>query len=79
MPGVGIALRGFGKAFKNVEKKADKISEKMIKEMNSPKAIEKAKGYSKLVGGTIAAKTVMPSLSGTKKEEQVIKLKQEAL
>ena len=29
MPGVGIALRGFGKAFKNVEKKADKISEKM--------------------------------------------------
>ena len=47
MPGVGIALRGFGKAFKIVEKKADKISEKMIKEMNSPKATEKVKGYSK--------------------------------
>ena len=73
MPGVGIALRGFGKAFKNVEKKADKISEKMIKEMISPKAIEKAKGYSKLVGGTIAAKTVMPSLSGTKKDQRVRK------
>ena len=70
---VGIALRGFGKALRKVEKKADTISEKMIKEMNSPKATEKAKGYSKLVGGTIAAKTVMPSLSGTKKDQRVRK------
>ena len=72
MAGIGIAKRGLG-LLKKFEKKADKISEKMIKEMNSPKATEKAKGYSKLVGGTIAAKTVMPSLSGTKKDQRVRK------
>jgi hypothetical protein len=58
---VGIALKGFGKALRKVEKKADTISEKMIKEMNSPKPTEKAKGYTKLVGGTLAASAAMPS------------------
>jgi len=58
---VGIALRGFGKALRKVEEKADTISEKMIKEMNSPKPTEKAKGYTKLVGGTLAASAAMPS------------------
>ena len=42
MAGIGIAKRGLG-LLKKFEKKADKVSEKMIKEMNSPKAIEKAK------------------------------------
>ena len=60
MAGIGIAKRGLG-LLKKFEKKADKISEKMIKEMNSKKLIEKAKGYSKLVGGTLAASAAMPS------------------
>ena len=59
MAGIGIAKRGLG-LLKKFEKKADKISEKMIKEMNSKKLIEKAKGYSKLVGGTLAASAAMP-------------------
>jgi len=58
---VGIALRGFGKALKKVEKKADTFSEKMIKEMNSPKLKEKATGYTKLGGLTAGAAAVMPS------------------
>jgi Sec-independent protein translocase protein TatA len=58
---VGIALRGFGKALKKFEKKADKVSEKMIKEMNSPKLKEKATGYTKLGGLTAGAAAVMPS------------------
>ena len=58
---VGIALRGFGKALKKVEKKADTFSEKMIKEMNSPKLTEKATGYTKLGGLTAGAAAVMPS------------------
>ena len=67
MPGVGIALRGFGKAFKNVEKKADKISEKMIREMNSPKILDKAKGYSKLVAGSLSLGTLFPSITDKEK------------
>ena len=58
---VGIALKGFGKALRKVEKKADTFSEKMIKEMNSPKLTKKAKGYSKLLGITLGAGAVMPS------------------
>ena len=57
---VGIALRGFGKALKKVEKKADTFSEKMIKEMNSPKLTEKATGYTKLVVGSLGLGTVFP-------------------
>tara|TARA_R100001163_G_scaffold58761_1_gene47181 strand:+ start:63 stop:299 length:237 start_codon:yes stop_codon:yes gene_type:complete len=49
------------KAFKKLEKKADKFSEKAIKQMNSPKPIEKAKGYTKLVVGALGMGTVFPS------------------
>ena len=52
MTGIGIALKGVGKVLKKFSKKvdrwADKESGKMIKQMNSPKAIEKAKGYVKI-------------------------------
>ena len=61
MSAVGIALRGFGKALRKVEKKADKFSEKAIKQMNSPKPTEKAKGYTKLVVGSLGLGTVFPS------------------
>ena len=47
MAGIGIALKGAGKVLKKFSKKvargADKEAGKMIKQMNSPKAIEKAK------------------------------------
>ena len=64
MSGVGLAKKGFGaayKAFKKIEKKADKVSEKMIKEMNSPKILDKVKGYLKLGGLTAGTAAVMPS------------------
>ena len=58
-------LKGTGKKLlkgaANIEKKADKISEKMIREMNSPKILDKAKGYSKLVAGSLSLGTLFPS------------------
>ena len=77
MAGIGIALKGAGKVLKKFSKKvdrwADKEAGKMIKQMNSPKAIEKAKGYSKLVGGTLAASAAMPS--SIEKDQRVRKSK----
>ena len=68
MSGVGIAIKGAGKAYKafkklasKIQDKADKHSEKMIKEMNSPKLKDKVKGYLKLGGVTAGAAAVMPS------------------
>tara|TARA_R100001086_G_scaffold75833_3_gene36753 strand:- start:1026 stop:1256 length:231 start_codon:yes stop_codon:yes gene_type:complete len=64
MSGVGLAKKGFGaayKAFKKIEKKADKVSEKMIREMNSPNPIDKVKGYSKLLAGSLGMGTAFPS------------------
>ena len=43
---VGIALRGFGKALKKVEKKASKFGEQAIKEASTPGT--KLKGWSKI-------------------------------
>ena len=64
-------LKGTGKKLlkgaANIEKKADKISEKMIKEMNSPKISDKIKGYLKLGGLTAGAATVMPSITDKEK------------
>ena len=64
-------LKGTGKKLlkgaANIEKKADKISEKMIKEMNSPKILDKVKGYLKLGGLTAGAATVMPSITDKEK------------
>ena len=64
MSGIGLAKKGAGKAyqaFKKLEKKADKVSEKMIKEMNSPKISDKVKGYSKLLAGSLSLGTLFPS------------------
>ena len=64
MSGIGLAKKGAGKAyqaFKKLEKKADKVSEKMIKEMNSPKISDKVKGYLKLGAGALGMGTVFPS------------------
>ena len=64
-------LKGTGKKLlkgaANIEKKADKISEKMIREMNSPKILDKAKGYSKLVAGTLGLGAVFPSITDKEK------------
>ena len=64
-------LKGTGKKLlkgaANIEKKADKISEKMIKEMNSPKLKDKVKGYLKLGGLTAGTATVMPSITDKEK------------
>ena len=58
-------LKGTGKKLlkgaANIEKKADKISEKMIREMNSPKISDKVKGYSKLLAGSLSLGTLFPS------------------
>ena len=64
MSGIGLAKKGAGKAyqaFKKLEKKADKVSEKMIKEMNSPKISDKVKGYLKLGAGALGMGTAFPS------------------
>ena len=73
-------LKGTGKKLlkgaANIEKKADKISEKMIKEMNSPKILDKVKGYSKLLAGSLSLGTLFPSTidkeksSGTDKNKK---------
>ena len=82
MSGIGLAKKGAGKAyqaFKKLEKKADKVSEKMIKEMNSPKLKDKIKGYLKLGGLTAGTAAVMPSTVNKdkknkgKKEKRVFK------
>ena len=68
MSGVGLAKKGFGAAYKafkkgasKIQDKADKHSEKMIKEMNSPKISDKVKGYLKLGAGALGMGTVFPS------------------
>jgi len=75
MSGIGLAKRGFGaaytafkKAASKIQDKADKHSEKMIKEMNSPKISDKVKGYTKLGGVTAGAAAVMPSTVDTDKK-----------
>ena len=58
-------LKGTGKkllkAASKIQDKADKHSEKMIKEMNSPKISDKVKGYSKLLAGSLSLGTLFPS------------------
>ena len=49
------------KAIKKIEKKADAASEKLLKQLNSKEKLEKAKGYSKLLGMTLGAGAAMPS------------------
>ena len=64
-------LKGTGKKLlkgaANIEKKADKISEKMIREMNSPKISDKVKGYSKLLAGSLSLGTLFPSITDKEK------------
>ena len=61
----------------NIEKKADKISEKMIREMTSPKILDKAKGYSKLVAGSLSLGTLFPSTIDKEKSSGTDKNKKE--
>ena len=61
----------------NIEKKADKISEKMIKEMNSPKISDKVKGYSKLLTGSLSLGTLFPSTIDKEKSSGTDKNKKE--
>ena len=77
MSGVGLAIKGAGKAYKafkklasKIEKKADKHSEKMIKQMNSSKISDKVIGYTKLGGVTAGAAAVMPSTVDTDKKNK---------
>ena len=80
MSGIGLAKKGAGKAyqaFKKLEKKADKVSEKMIKEMNSPKISDKVKGYLKLGGLTAGTAAVMPSTVNKDKKNKKNKGKKE--
>ena len=64
-------LKGTGKKLlkgaANIEKKADKISEKMIREINSPKISDKVKGYSKLLAGSLSLGTLFPSITDKEK------------
>ena len=80
MSGIGLAKKGAGKAyqaFKKLEKKADKVSEKMIKEMNSPKISDKVKGYSKLLAGSLSLGTLFPSTVDKEKSSGTNKNKKE--
>jgi hypothetical protein len=77
MSGVGLAKKGFGAAYKafkkgasKIQDKADKHSEKMIKEMNSPKILDKVKGYLKLGGLTAGTAAVMPSTVNKNKKNK---------
>tara|TARA_X000001388_G_C2165689_1_gene97878 strand:+ start:351 stop:647 length:297 start_codon:yes stop_codon:yes gene_type:complete len=74
-------LKGTGKKLlkgaANIEKKADKISEKMIKEMNSPKISDKVKGYSKLLAGSLSLGTLFPSTIDKEKSSGTNKNKKE--
>ena len=74
-------LKGTGKKLlkgaANIEKKADKISEKMIKEMNSPKISDKIKGYSKLLTGSLSLGTLFPSITDKEKSSGTNKNKKE--
>ena len=64
-------LKGTGKKLLkgaiNIEKKADKFSEKAIKQMNSPKISDKVKGYSKLLAGSLSLGTLFPSITDKEK------------
>ena len=84
MSGVGLAKKGFGAAYKafkkgasKIQDKADKHSEKMIKEMNSPKILDKVKGYLKLGGLTAGTAAVMPSITDKEKSSGTDKNKKE--
>ena len=64
MSGIGLAKKGAGKAyqaFKKFEKKADNFSEKLLKQLNSKDKVERTKGYTKLVVGSLGLGTVFPS------------------
>ena len=84
MSGVGLAKKGFGAAYKafkkgalKIQDKADKHSEKMIKEMNSPKLKDKIKGYLKLGGLTAGTAAVMPSITDKEKSSGTNKNKKD--
>ena len=74
-------LKGTGKkllkAASKIQDKADKHSEKMIKEMNSPKILDKVKGYSKLLAGSLSLGTLFPSTVDKKKSSGTNKNKKE--
>ena len=79
MSGIGLAKKGAGKAYQafkkaasKIQDKADKHSEKMIKEMNSPKILDKVKGYSKLLAGSLSLGTLFPSTIDKEKPETFI-------
>ena len=74
-------LKGTGKkllkAASKIQDKADKHSEKMIKEMNSPKILDKVKGYSKLLTGSLSLGTLFPSTIDKEKSSGTDKNKKE--
>ena len=73
---VGMFVRA-GVALKKLEKKADNFSEKLLKQLNSKDKVERTKGYSKLLTGSLSLGTLFPSTIDKEKSSGTDKNKKE--